>query len=493
MSFTISLLDFWRAQHRAAGTQCIIRPFHRKIALTLTKLMLGKLEKPNLMILMPPRCAKTSLVVRAFVPWAMSYFPDSEFILSSYGQDLATDNNVSVRDTLSAEWYRGLVGSDWGADIEMRGDKAGGRQDHFFTTAGGSCKAVGVGGGIIGFGAGKLRPEFGGAIIMDDMLKPVEAKSPTSRRAAIDTIRNTLESRRNRKTTPMTPMILVMQRLGPQDPAGYFLQNERERWTIVQVPAEDGGESIWPERISLEELAHMKESDPDTYWAQMMQEPSQSARAIFREAWWKYWIDRDALERRITLKFITADTAFKATDSADYSVIQCWGCIGTSGLVLTDQVRGQWEFPELVEQAKAFVAKNSARRQGFTPATEFWVEDKASGTSLVQTFQRAGIPVNAWVPGGGAQTATGVRDPSAARDKVGRAKQCTMPISAGRLFLPDPKLPGYKWVEGFINEHSSFTDDDSHLHDDVVDAQTMATLIWLQRGGGTGPLPEPLL
>jgi predicted phage terminase large subunit-like protein len=77
----------------------------------------------------------------------------------------------------------------------------------------------------------------------------------------------------------------------------------------------------------------------------------------------------------------------------------------------------------------------------------------------------------------------------ATKDKVGRANQCTMPLSAGRVFIPDPNMPDYAWVEGFIAEHESFTTDDSHLYDDQVDTFTEACLIWQSRGGGSGAIP----
>jgi len=226
----------------------------------------------------------------------------------------------------------------------------------------------------------------------------------------------------------------------------------------------------------------MKETDPDTYWAQMMQEPSQAAHTIFKSGYWQRWFSREEVESRITLKVITMDTAFKDKDSNDFSVLQCWGCVGISGLVLLDSDKGKWEFPDLLIHAKAFAEKHTQRKIGVTPATELWIEDKASGQSLVQTLNREGIPANAWEPEDGT-----------AKDKVGRAQQCVLPLAAGRIAIPYDKMPGMKWVEGFVNEHSAFTKDDSHLYDDQVDACTMAVLIWLQRGGGTGPLPEPYI
>jgi predicted phage terminase large subunit-like protein len=479
MSF-ISLLQFWKIKRRQMGEPCEIRPFHQKIANHLTDLMLGRLPTSNLMVLMPPRCAKTDLGVRTFVPWAQSYFPDSEFIVSSYASDLANESTIDIRRTLSSDWYRGMVGSDWGANVKMVGDKASGHVDHFRTEEGGAIKAIGVGGGITGFGAGKLRSEFGGAIVIDDPLKAQDAKSAAMRKSVVDFYIGGLKTRRNRKENPKTPIVLIMQRLHPDDLAGYCLANERDEWTVLQLPAHDDActETIWPGRLGMQELLEMRESRPDEYWAQYMQEPSESALTIFKRGWWKYWSDKAQVERRITLKIITADTAFKAKDSADYSVLQCWGFESLTGSYLLDQVRGRWEFPELLRATKSFLAKHMAHVPGITPVTECWVEDKASGQSLVQTMRREGLPVREWEP-----------NDKTAPDKVARANQCTMPISAGRVYLPNPKLEGYKWVDGFVNEHFAFTTDDSHLYDDQVDAQTMAHLIWMQRGGGRGPIP----
>lgn len=463
----------------------MVKPFHHQIANTLTKLMLGTLGKDNLMILMPPRMAKTDLGIKAFVPWAQSYFPDSEFILSSYASDLAIANAVDIRQTLSSDWYQSMIASDWGANVLMVGEKAGGRQDYFHTLEGGSVKAVGIGGGITGFGAGKLREEFGGCIIIDDPLKAQDARSAANRLSAIEYINKTLKSRKNNNRTPI---VLIMQRLHPSDPAGMLLKEERDKWYQLEVPAlSEDGTSVWEDRISAAELLDMKEGAPDLFWSQYQQNPTESAGTIFKPIWWKKWYKLSEVERRITLKIIVADTAFKAKDSSDFSVLQCWGFEGTSGLYLVDQVKGRWEFPELMKQSELFWAKHHSTTNGVTPATEFWIEDKASGTSLVQMFRReAKIPARPWLP----------NDPESKynqdiNDKVSRANASTMPIAAGRVFLPDEHLPGYGWVSSFINEHEAFTADDSHPYDDQVDGQTMANLIWQRRGGGRGPIPTP--
>lgn len=285
-----SLLEFWKLKRKYSSQSTVIRPCHQEKAKALTALALGLLPTPNLMILEPPRIGKTDLGIKAFVPWSMSFFPDSEFILTSYGSDLANTNSVDVRDTLSSEWYRRCVGSDWGANVLMSGERAGGRKDYFHTEEGGSVKAVGAGGGITGFGAGKLRKVFGGAIMIDDPIKANDKDSETVRLSCINWYHETLSSRRNRLEFPSTPIVLIQQRLHKNDLAGHLLQTEREKWTVVQIPAlNDEGKSIWPGRIGTKEMEELKESDPEMFWSQYMQNPSEASSVIFKEHWWRYW------------------------------------------------------------------------------------------------------------------------------------------------------------------------------------------------------------
>jgi predicted phage terminase large subunit-like protein len=510
MSPFVSLIDFWRLQRKNFGLATEIHEHHVVKADYLTKLVLGELPAPNLMILEPPRFGKTDLGVKAFVPWALSYFPDSEFILTSYGYDLATSNSLYIRNTLGADWYQSISDSTFGAHIPMRGDKAGGTQDFFYTEEGGSVKGVGFGGGIRGFGAGKLRKEFGGAIIIDDPLKAADGRTtPAERKAAVDGYHGTLE---NRKNASHTPVMLDMQRLHPQDLAGHFLQEERELWTVCQLKAydEDKCRSVWESRISTKQLEQMREANPDLFYALYQQSPEESTGVMLKKEWWRRWYVQEEVEKRITIKIITADTAFKAGDANDFSVLQCWGFEHTIGAYLIDSWKGKWEFPDLIKNAKAFWAKHSGRRVGVTPATEFWVEDKASGISLVQTLRtNTQIPVRAWTPNDtsiGNQSNNPAIQAMASVDKVGRVNQVSLTISSGRVFVPSdecrpslPYSPSYQgttmgsFAPSFVNECTAFTNDDSHLYDDQIDCMSSALIIWIKRGGGRGVMPEPFV
>jgi predicted phage terminase large subunit-like protein len=74
------------------------------------------------------------------------------------------------------------------------------------------------------------------------------------------------------------------------------------------------------------------------------------------------------------------DTAQKTGERNDYSVFECWGLGDDGRAYLIDLIRGKWEAPELERQAIAFWSKHSARKMK--------VEDKSSGTGLIQSIKK---------------------------------------------------------------------------------------------------------
>jgi phage terminase large subunit-like protein len=75
---------------------------------------------------------------------------------------------------------------------------------------------------------------------------------------------------------------------------------------------------------------------------------------------------------------MSLDTAFKAYQSSDFSVIAVIGET-TTGYFLLHLSRGRWEFPELKRQAIAL-------GEIYSPHYVL-VEDAASGQSLIQALQ----------------------------------------------------------------------------------------------------------
>ena len=146
-------------------------------------------------------------------------------------------------------------------------------RDEWRTTQGGCVYAVGAGGTITGYGAGKVRYGFGGAILIDDPHKADEARSEVMRQNVIDWFQTTLESRKN---SPETPIILVMQRLHENDLAGWLLGGGNgEEWEHLCLQAlQDDGTALWPEKRGSKELRRMRDASPLVFAGQYQQSPT---------------------------------------------------------------------------------------------------------------------------------------------------------------------------------------------------------------------------
>jgi len=84
-----------------------------------------------------------------------------------------------------------------------------------------------------------------------------------------------------------------------------------------------------------------------------------------------------------------------------------------------------------------------------------WIEDKASGTGLIQTIKR-----DYTIPIGGIQRKAG-------QDKVWRANEIVANVESGYVFLPS----NAHFISDFIAEHSVFP---NGSHDDIVDTTSDA-------------------
>jgi predicted phage terminase large subunit-like protein len=135
----------------------------------------------------------------------------------------------------------------------------------------------------------------------------------------------------------------------------------------------------------------------------------------------------------------------KTKEQNDYSVFECWGKTKEGKAVMLDMVRGKWEAPELLIQARAFWAKHRAMENGTLRAMK--VEDKASGTGLIQTLKREGVPV---IP------------IQRNIDKVTRAMDVAPQIQVGNVLLPQTA----PWLSDLLAEASVFP---NGAHDDQLD------------------------
>ncbi len=187
---------------------------------------------------------------------------------------------------------------------------------------------------------------------------------------------------------------------------------------------------------------------------------------VIKRQYFNYYEEYPVKIKRL---FVTADTAMKVKEHNDYSVFSVWGVTDTD-LLWLDMVRGKWEAPELIQQAQQVYDKWTS----FFDAcilSGFYIEDKASGTGLIQTLKRnTRIPVIA-VP--------------RAKDKVERLEGVLDYIASGNVCLPKFKT---SMCDDIISESVAFKKDDSHTHDDIVDTLIDAVNIAEGRQQTTIPL-----
>ena len=432
------LHNFSRYMFRSKRNIDMLDNWHQaKICKALQRVYTGRIKR--LIINVPPRSGKTEVAVKAFISWAMGLAPDSEFIHASYSKRLATANAYDIRAMMQHEAYKLVF--PW---LKLQDDSKA--KDEFRTTAGGIVYATGAEGTITGYGASKMRESFGGAIIIDDPHKAGEATSPVMRQSVIDWYQSTIQSRLNK---PDGPIIIIMQRLHEEDLSGWLLNGgSGEKWEHLVIPARDeSGQSFWPEQFPPEMLDRLELTSPYVFAGQYMQRPAPLGGGIFKDEWWRFFDAMPPLKHRS----IYADTAQKTKEQNDYSVLQCWGVTQDNQMVMLDMARGKWEAPELETMARAFWQKHNSQTY-YGPLRAFKVEDKVSGTGLIQKLKREGIPI---VP-----IQRNV-------DKVTRAFDAAPYIQSGNVYL----MRSTPHLADFLAESAVFP---NGSHDDMIDATMSA-------------------
>jgi predicted phage terminase large subunit-like protein len=345
---------------------------------------------------------------------------------------------------MNASWYKALF------PTRLSERKA---VNDFTTTKQGTRMATSVGGVLTGRGAD--------IIIIDDPLKPDDALSETKRKAVNEWYDNTLLSRLNDKTAGA--IIMIMQRLHQDDLVGHVL--DQDDWEIVRFPAiaeEDEyyviesvlgkaefrraeGEALHPAREPLTTLARMRESMGEYNFAsQYQQSPMAKGGAVVKTSWIQHYDEADLPP--FYAPYQSWDTANKASELSDYSVCTTWG-YHDKKFYLLDVLRKRLNYPEL---RRAVI--DQARRFG---VTNIIIEDRASGTQLIQDLQAEGLMgVIAY-------------GPPAGTDKLMRLHAQTALFENGNVLLPRQK----HWVQDYINEITGFP---GTKFDDQVDSTTQA-------------------
>lgn len=252
------------------GKRFVVGKHHRMICDKLNDVLTGKTRR--LIINIAPRYSKSELVSRNFIAMGLAINPAAKFIHLSYSGDLALGNSVAVKDIVKSDEYQRLFGVEIAVGTDTK--------SQWNTTKGGGLYATSSLGQVTGFGAGAIENEgddwqFGGAIVIDDPIKPSDALSDNNREAVNLHFETTI---RNRVNSRNTPIIIIMQRLHEHDLCGYLMELEPDEWEVLSVPCisynEDGEEeALWPFKHTIEELHKIESANQFVFDTQYMQNP----------------------------------------------------------------------------------------------------------------------------------------------------------------------------------------------------------------------------
>lgn len=394
----------------------------------------------RLLMNVPPGSMKSLLtgVIWPAWEWGPKNMPEMRFVGTAHEETLAIRDSRRCRDLIKSEWFREKWPIELAADLdgkrEFGNTKKGIRQARAFTSM------TGV---------------RGDRIILDDPISADNANSHPKLEAARLAFTETLPTRVNNEKSAI---IVVMQRLNEKDVSGVIkdmklpyvhlcipMRFDPSRRCTTEIgwsdPRQIEGELMFPERFAEDQVKEL-ETTLGSYGSagQLQQNPAPRGGGIIKTEWYKYYIQPPALD----WANVYVDTAQKTGEENDYSVLELWGRTEVGQAILLDLRRGKWEAPELMTHARAFWIKH---RDSVYRARSLKVEDKVSGTGLIQTLRREGIPIVAIQRN---------------RDKISRAHDSAPFIESGNVLLPIDA----PWLSDFLAESETFP---SGSHDDQLD------------------------
>ena len=399
---------------------------------------LGAGRRPKLVIEAPPQHGKSRLIIE-FIAWLCGRNPDLKVIYTSFSERLGERANLHLQRIFTSERFKQIFPS-------CKISENGGRLDFNATRNRGLIEFCGREGYFRNTTVrGAITGETLDLGVIDDPIKSrEEAGSQAVRDKTWDWFTDDFFTRFSKNAG----MLAILTRWHVDDPIGRLkAQTTGVRCLTYKAIAEaddilgrEIGEPLFPELKPLDFLLERKAAMANANWLALYQQTPQveGGEIIHVKDFQFYQVTPD-----YEWCAIFADTAQKTKEHNDYSVFECWGFAGENRFILLDLARGKWEAPELERMALSFWQK-------WRKARFFAIEDKVSGTGLIQSIRRRGVPTQAIQ-----------RD----KDKYTRLLDVLGYIESGFVYLPE----NAPWLADFLAECESFSADGGHMHDDQVD------------------------
>jgi predicted phage terminase large subunit-like protein len=380
-------------------------------------------ELQRLVINVPPGAMKSLLCCVLWPAWEWAEVnPASRWLFSSYDKSLSTRDSVKCRRVIKSEWYQ----QRYGHQFRLTGDQD--VKTLFENDATGFRMATSVGGSGTGNRADR--------VVVDDPHKVTESESDAIRSGTVEWWATEMS---NRGSSAQSAYVVIQQRVHFADVAGWCLDNGYEHLIIPQEyegqkhfilgqsdPRDGQGDLLWPDRFDPNWVASQKQAlGSYAYAGQHQQRPVPREGGMIKLAWFNRY---DAPPDRLpTDKIILSlDSANKAKELNDPSVATIW-LARDERYYLLWVWRDRVEYPDLKRNFVSLCQK-------WQP-TEILIEDKASGTQLIQEMRG---PIDGRV--------YSIISINPEGDKIMRMSLESPAIESGRIWLPNhaPWLPDYE-------------------------------------------------
>jgi predicted phage terminase large subunit-like protein len=412
-----------------------------ELQLFFDDLIAGK--RPKLVIQAPPQHGK-SIQIIDFISWLAGKNPDCRTIYTSFSERLGVRANLRLQRLYDSEIYQELFPQtqiNKSNSVTISGQYLRNREILEYCNTTGYFRNTTVGGSITGESL-----DLG---VIDDPIKGrKEANSLTVRDGVWDWFTDDFLTRFSEEAG----LLCILTRWHIDDPIGRLIKNNPDV-KVLSYPAiatqnekhRKEGEALFPEHKSIDFLLERKITMDTTSWLSLYQQsPIVVGGELIKGEWFKRYTTLPKLE----YKKIFADTAQKKGKHNDYTVFECWG-YADGNIYLIDLVRKKMEAPELRRTANDFWNKHAQSDNG--RLREMCIEDKASGTGLIQDIKAHDkIPIKAIQRN---------------IDKLTRVQDVLTYIENGYVYIPE----NASFVSDFIAECEAFTADDAHDHDDQID------------------------
>jgi len=380
----------------------------------LDKITRGELRR--LIISIPPRHGKSSMVTVRYPAWLLERNPSMDIIIAAYNQNLANRFSRQIRN---------IVGLRVPLDKERQATPDWG------TKAGGGVRAVGVGGGITGHG--------GNCIIIDDPVKNrEEANSANSRNKVWEWFTDDLYTR----LEPNAPLILIATRWHNDDLSGRILESDfGADWEEIMLPAlaeendplgREEGEALCPDRYDEEALLKRKTVLGRSFYALFQQTPQEREGEMFKWSWFEQVQELPTTEGAVFVRYW--DKAGTKDDNA-YTAGVLMALVDRTYYVV-DVAMGQWSVADREKNMLA-TARNDRITYGHV---NHYIEQEpgSAGKESVENSIKnlAGFPAEADRPTG---------------DKIARAEPFASQCAVGNV-----KILKRQWTRQYLDILTAF-------------------------------------